>query len=97
MWQFVPLQVFPKSGTRKPTLLDRLQKMLEDRLRSAEHAALGPGVASVRSPMAATNLRLHAHRAVLDAFIQAFGTYAPLLTRIKVCRCDRIYVPGTLP
>jgi len=80
------LEVYPRSGDKRPVLYSKLEAMLTEKIRTAERlVAPGPGqrqAASLKS-MGAANLRLDAHRQVFEAFIQAFATYRPLLRRIK--------------
>eukprot|EP00873_Tetraselmis_striata_P013909 jgi/Tetstr1/434173/TSEL_023284.t1 len=76
------LEVYPRSSSRQPHLLQQLEILLQDRLHKGEKLAspLGPGH---RNPAIAANLKLHAHRDVWDAFISSFGTYQPLMAEIK--------------
>lgn len=84
------LEVFPRSGpgeTRKPRLLTRLETLLQERLRVSEKLA-SPANRSGGDQYAgghrgAANMRLDAHRHVLEAFIQSFTTYRPLLMKVK--------------
>mmetsp|Transcript_28686 Transcript_28686/g.80761 ORF Transcript_28686/g.80761 Transcript_28686/m.80761 type:complete len:303 (+) Transcript_28686:92-1000(+) len=76
------LEVFPRSSSRQPHLLQHLELLLQDKLHKSEKLAspYGPGH---RDPAVAANLRFGAHRDVWEAFIQSFGTYRPLMASIK--------------
>jgi len=79
------LEVFPRLGKRQPLLLENLEAFLEDQIAQAERmAATEERVRHVdRDEGVTANMRLDAHRQCFQAFIQAFTTYRPLLTRIK--------------
>jgi len=83
-------EVFPRSGggeTRKPRLLTRLETLLQERLRVSEKLASpanrSGGDQYTGGNRGAANMRLDAHRHVLEAFIQSFTTYRPLLMKVK--------------
>uniref|UniRef100_A0A7S1T9R7 Translin-associated factor X-interacting protein 1 N-terminal domain-containing protein n=1 Tax=Tetraselmis chuii TaxID=63592 RepID=A0A7S1T9R7_9CHLO len=68
---------------RQPRLLQRLEHLLQEKLRMADTLSL-PYNASASNPQAgASNIRLDAYRQAFEAFIHSFTTYRPLLLRIK--------------
>lgn len=81
------VQVYPRSGDKRPILMAKLEAMLMEKIRVAERmvspAYLAQEKRGTNRAMGAANLRLDAHRQVFEAFIQAFTTYRPLLRRIK--------------
>ena len=81
VWLRLRLQVYPRAGSKQPRLLTNLEQMLSEKLRANERMVSGPSHG--KGSKSAANLRLDAHRQVFEAFVQAFATYKPLLSRIK--------------
>eukprot|EP00199_Chlamydomonas_sp_CCMP681_P006925 CAMPEP_0119109468 /NCGR_PEP_ID=MMETSP1180-20130426/17926_1 /TAXON_ID=3052 ORGANISM="Chlamydomonas cf sp, Strain CCMP681" /NCGR_SAMPLE_ID=MMETSP1180 /ASSEMBLY_ACC=CAM_ASM_000741 /LENGTH=283 /DNA_ID=CAMNT_0007095225 /DNA_START=54 /DNA_END=905 /DNA_ORIENTATION=- len=76
------LEVFPRG--RPPRLLQELESMLLDRLRSADKAAWPTQLLPKdRDSVLAANLALEVHRQVFATFAQSFSTYTPILLRIQ--------------
>ena len=76
------VQVFPRSTSKIPGLLERVQRTLADGKRRVRALATAhPITATV--PELSANVNLDAHRASLDTFISGFPTYAALLSTIK--------------
>eukprot|EP00775_Hariotina_reticulata_P013194 gene13194-13325_t len=78
------IEVFPprSPSSRPPVLLQTLEaNLLEATNAAARLASAGPH--QQRDPNLAANLSLHVHRQVLQSFIEGFGVYGPLLSRIK--------------
>ena len=82
-WQ-CSLQVYPKNNVRRPKLLEQLQDMLAHTMCAAEMAVDANLVPGQRNPDAAACLKLDVCRQVLDAFIDGFAAYRPLLIQVKV-------------
>mmetsp|Transcript_34236 Transcript_34236/g.75969 ORF Transcript_34236/g.75969 Transcript_34236/m.75969 type:complete len:325 (-) Transcript_34236:581-1555(-) len=78
------LEVFPRVASRPPKLLQEIEAILADRLRSNDKAvSTAPIVTKERDPRMAANLFLDAHRQAFAAFVQGFSTYTPLLAGIQ--------------
>lgn len=72
-------------ASRPPKLLQELESLLVDRLRNNDKAvSITPLATKDRDPGMAANLSLDAHRHVFGAFIEGFGTYTSLLSRVQV-------------
>ena len=77
-------EVYPRGGGRKPALLVQLESLLAEQLRLSEKlASVKGGIHGADYRDESGALALEAHRAVFDAFINAFTTYRPLLTKVK--------------
>jgi hypothetical protein len=77
-------EVYPRGGGRKPALLVQLESLLSEQLRLSEKlASVKGGIHGSDYRDESGALALEAHRAVFDAFINAFTTYRPLLTKVK--------------
>lgn len=78
------LEVFPRVSSRPPRLLQDLEGLLTDRLRSNDRMTTTSSLLTKdRDPSMSQNLWLDAHRHVLTSFREGFGTYAPLLAKIQ--------------
>ena len=73
------LEVFPRGNDRKPALLGQLESLLAEKLRLTEKLTESSGA----DAEATDALRLEAYRQTFEAFINAFSTYRPLLTKVK--------------
>ena len=73
------LEVFPRGNDRKPALLGQLESLLAEKLRLTEKLTESSGA----DAEATDALQLEAYRQTFEAFINAFSTYRPLLTRVK--------------
>lgn len=64
--------------------MEQLQDMLAHKTCAAEMAVDANLVPGQRNPEAAVCLKLDVYREVLEAFIEGFAAYGPLLTQVKV-------------
>eukprot|EP00873_Tetraselmis_striata_P044925 jgi/Tetstr1/465189/TSEL_000861.t1 len=72
------------NGTgRQPRLLQRLEYLLDEKLKVADTLSLPYGQSASGPQAGASNMRLDAYRQAFEAFIHSFTTYRPLLLRIK--------------
>ena len=71
--------MFPRGNDRKPALLGQLESLLAEKLRLTEKLTESSGA----DAEATDALRLEAYRQTFEAFINAFSTYRPLLTKVK--------------
>lgn len=67
-------------------MLEQLQDMLAHKMCAAEMAVDANLVPGQRNSDAAGCLKLDVYSQILDAFIEGFAAYRPLLTQVKVLK-----------